>query len=185
METVTAMRCLTLLITGAALVPLAACGSDPPRPAPAPGTTASASSSPSPSPSSSATGPASGPASATGPASGPAAGPGSGATRPPATGAATPGSGDVPGGPGDVPGGPGEVPGGLPHGSRTLTGVVERSGDCLLLRVGDRRWGLTGTPAETLAAGDRVTVTGQVTTTGAACAGSDAARTLVVRRVTR
>ena len=77
------------------------------------------------------------------------------------------------------------MPGGLPHGSRTLTGVVERSGDCLLLRVGERRWGLTGTPAETLAAGDRVTVTGQVTTPGAGCASSEVARALIVRRVTR
>ena len=180
METVTAMRYLTLLIAGAVLAPLAACGSDPPRPAPVPSATTPGTAVPAPSPAS--TGPR--PDQTTRP---PRTGTTSPATRtPPPDSDETPGGpGEVPGGPGEVPGGPGEVPGELPHGSRTLTGVVERSGDCTLLRVGDRRWGLTGTPAETLTAGDRVTVTGQITTAGADCAGADVARTLVVRRVSR
>ena len=182
METVTAMRCLTLLIAGAVLAPLTACGSDPPRPAPVPSATTPGSATPTPSPASTGPGP--------GPSPSPGSGSGSGeTTRPPATPPRTettrPATTTPPPDPGDVPGGPGEVPGGLPHGSRTLTGVVERSGDCMLLRVGDRRWGLTGTPVETLTPGDRVTVTGQVTTAGGDCAGSDVARTLVVRRVTR
>ncbi|WP_229075068.1 hypothetical protein [Actinoplanes sp. DH11] len=83
-----------------------------------------------------------------------------------------------------APPGPGELPGGLPHGDRTLTGVVEQAGGCTLLLVGERRWSLTGTPAETLTAGARVTVTGQVTTAAADCAGPDVVRALVVRRVT-
>jgi hypothetical protein len=48
-----------------------------------------------------------------------------------------------------------------------VTGVVERSGNCTLLRVSGRYWELTGTPAGTLADGS--SVTGQIaglTTTG-------------------
>jgi hypothetical protein len=76
----------------------------------------------------------------------------------------------------------GEVPGGLPHGRRSVTGVVERSGDCMLLRVGDRYWELTGTLAGNLADGSSVTVTGQVTTT-TGCAGKEVVRAIVVGSV--
>lgn len=173
MDTVTVMRRLTiLLLAGGSLAPLAACGSEPP---PAPATTGPAPSAGTPVPSGPVPGPASsGSPAPTGTPGGPAR---TEATRPPAPprGATTT---PVP------PPGPGEVPGGLPHGNRTITGVVDRSGDCTMLRVGDRRWGLTGAPAGTLTPGDRVTVTGQITTTGADCAGSDVVRTLIVQRVT-
>ncbi len=76
----------------------------------------------------------------------------------------------------------GELPGGLPFGDRTLTGVVEHSGDCTMLRVGTRLWGLTGTPAGALSAGDRVTVEGQVTTADSGCETAGVTRMLVVRR---
>jgi hypothetical protein len=76
----------------------------------------------------------------------------------------------------------GEVPGGLPHGRRSVTGVVERSGDCTLLREGGRYWELTGTPADTLADGSTVTVTGQITT-ATGCAGKEVVRAIVVGSV--
>jgi hypothetical protein len=79
----------------------------------------------------------------------------------------------------------GELPGELPHGDRKLTGVVERAGDCTLLRVGPRLWGLTGSPVQGLRAAERVTVQGQITTAGGGCAEAGAARSMVVRRVTR
>lgn len=93
------------------------------------------------------------------------------ATPPPETATPTP------------PPGPGELPGGLPHGERTLTGVIERSGGCTLLRVDSRRWRLTGTLVEGLVDGSSVTVVGQITT-GTECAGQEMTRTLIVRRVT-
>jgi hypothetical protein len=74
-----------------------------------------------------------------------------------------------------------EVPGPLPWGPRTLTGIVERSGDCTLLLVGGRRWALTGEAAATLSQGDRVTVRGSLTTRSAACA--DLAQAIAVARV--
>jgi hypothetical protein len=83
------------------------------------------------------------------------------------------------------PPGSDELPGELPHGNRKLTGVVERAGDCTLLRVGDRLWGLTGGPVQGLRAADRVTVQGQITTAGGGCAEAGATRSMVVRRVTR
>ena len=111
------------------------------------------------------------------PAGPPAATPGPATPGPGTSGPATPGSATP-------PPGAGEFPEGLPHGDRTLTGVVEESGGCLLLVVGTRRWALTGTAAEALAAGARVTVTGQVTTTGAGCRDPEVTRTLIVRRAT-
>jgi hypothetical protein len=60
-----------------------------------------------------------------------------------------------------------------------VTGVVERSGDCTLLRVGDRYWELTGTLAGGLADGSSFTVTGQVTTT-TGCAGKEVVGAIVV-----
>jgi hypothetical protein len=77
----------------------------------------------------------------------------------------------------------GELPGGLPFGERDLTGVVERAGDCTMLRVGSRLWGLTGTPVPGLRTGAQVTVSGQVTTPDPAC-GPEVARGLVVQRAT-
>ncbi|HYN92794.1 MAG TPA: hypothetical protein VES42_02970, partial [Pilimelia sp.] len=50
--------------------------------------------------------------------------------------------------------------GDLVHGVRTLTGTVERTGGCVLLRVGAARWELTGAAARTLVAGRRVRVGG-------------------------
>ncbi len=150
---------MIVILAGGVLGPATGCGSEP-TPPPATGQ-------PSRTPEAGA-----GPASSSG--SGPVPSTGSGTTGPPPSApAATP----------TPPPGPGELPGGLPHGERTLTGVVERSGECTLLRVGARRWGLTGTPIDELADGSRVTVVGQVTT-GAECAGQDVVRTLIVRRVT-
>ncbi|MDR7278520.1 hypothetical protein [Catenuloplanes atrovinosus] len=111
----------------------------------------------------------------------PTAAPPSGSPGGPAIGAPAPppstGAGPPP------PPGPGELPGGLPHGERTLTGVVDRSGDCTLLRVGSRWWQLTGTAAGGLVDGSRVTAVGQVTN-GAGCGGRDVTTTLIVQRVT-
>jgi hypothetical protein len=84
-----------------------------------------------------------------------------------------------------APPGPGELPGELPHGDRKLTGEVVRAGDCTLLRVGDRLWGLTGGPVQGLRAAERVTVQGQITTAGGGCAEAGATRSMVVGRVTR
>jgi len=155
-------RLLTLLITGAVLAPLAACGSEPDREPSAAGT---------PSPSAAASSAPSGPAA-------------TGSPSPPATGASPdptttePSSSTIP--PPDA----GELPGGLPFGQRKLTGVIELSGNCAMLRVGNRLWGLTGKPLGALAAGDRVIVEGQVTTPDPACGVPDVARALVVHRVT-
>ncbi|MDI6098777.1 hypothetical protein QLQ12_09215 [Actinoplanes sp. NEAU-A12] len=180
------MRRLTiLLLAGGSLAPLTACGSDPPpgsaSPAPSPPATAPGAGGTPPAPVSPAGGTPPAPVSPAGGTPPAPVSPGSPAptttTPPPAS---PRGESTVP----VPPPGPGELPGGLPHGDRTLSGVVARSGDCTMLRVGDRLWGLAGTPAETLTAGDRVTVTGQITTTGADCAGSDVVRTIVVRRVT-
>ncbi len=154
-------RTLTVLITGTVLLPLAACGSDPASGPPAPAASPSTAS------------PSIGDPAATTPAP-PAGPPGTGPTRPPTTTTATPP------GPPDA----GELPGGLPHGDRKLTGVVERSGDCAMLRVGDRLWSLTGSPAQTLRPGERVTVQGQITTADGVCAEAGATRGIVVRRVT-
>ncbi len=148
-------RMLSVLLAGAVLVPLAACESEPDSGA---------------SPSSPAPAPAASPSAAPPPASSPPP------ASPPATTSPT-GSPEPPG--------PGELPGALPFGDRKLTGVVERSGDCTLLRVGDGLVGLTGTPAQPLQAGDRVTVQGQITTADGGCAAAGAARSVVVRRVTK
>jgi hypothetical protein len=163
---------LTVLAVGTVLMPLAACGSDEPGPS-----AAAPSSPPTASPSAASPPPAS-----PSPASPPA--PGSPPVAPART---TPGSPTTPQGPPatTVPPGPGELPGELPHGNRKLTGVVELSGGCALLRVGDRLWGLTGSPAQGLRAGDRVTVQGQFTTADGGCADAGATRSMVVRRVTR
>jgi hypothetical protein len=75
----------------------------------------------------------------------------------------------------------GELPGGLPFGERTLTGTVERAGECAMLRVGERLWGLTGTPVTGLRDGQEVTVVGQVTTPEPTC-GPEVTRGLVVQR---
>ena len=155
-------RLLTLLITGVVLAAATACGSDP-EPPPAGPTAPPITGSPAPG------------------SPPPATAPTTPGDPPPATGSAAPGSpppATVP------PPGPGELPGGLPHGGRRLTGVVERSGDCTTLRVGERRWGLAGARAGGLTAGDRVTVEGQVTTPDPACAVPEVAQAIVVRRVT-
>jgi hypothetical protein len=75
------------------------------------------------------------------------------------------------------------VPGPLPWGSRTLTGVVERSGDCTMLVVGQRRWALTGKAAATLVPGAKVTVRGSLTTRPAGCGDRELAQTVMVNRV--
>jgi hypothetical protein len=171
-------RLLTILITGAVLAPLAACGAEPERgPAPSP----SAPSAPAPSPPGPSAPAPTDPA-PTGNPSPPDAGP----ARPPATTAPRPTPSRPPATPAEPP--PpdsGELPGGLPFGDRKLTGVVERTGPCAALRVGTGLWGLTGQPVAGLSPGDRVTVEGQVTTTEPACGGRQGtARTVVVRRVT-
>ncbi len=169
-------RLLTILITGAVLAPLAACGAEPERgPAPSP----SGPSAPAPS--------TSGPAPAGSPSP-----PDAGTARPPATTAPRPTPSRPAGTPAEPPptsAGPppnsGELPGGLPFGERKLTGIVEGTAPCAALRVGTRLWGLAGQQVAGLSPGDRVTVEGQVTTTDPACGGRPGvARTVVVRRVT-
>ncbi|MGN9810108.1 hypothetical protein ACTMSW_12215 [Micromonospora sp. BQ11] len=81
------------------------------------------------------------------------------------------------------PPGGGEVPGPLPFGERTLTGIVERAGDCTMLLVGERRWALTGDAATSLRPGSRVTVRGAVAPMPPACADRDLAQTVAVARV--
>lgn len=76
----------------------------------------------------------------------------------------------------------GDVPGPLPWGARTLTGVVERSGDCTMLLVGRRRWALTGPAAAALSPGTKVTVRGSLTTRPAGCGDRDLAQTIAVTR---
>jgi hypothetical protein len=170
------MRTLRILVISvAALGPLIGCGSDPERP-PA----AAEPSAPSPGASPATSGPA-----ATGPSpSRSTAKPGTGAPWPPGTGQAAPApSRSVTTRPVPPPTA-GELPGGLPFGDRKLTGVVERSGDCTVLRVGTRRWGLIGGSAGTLVVGRRITVEGQVTTPDAGCSVPDVAQAVLVRRVT-
>ncbi|MEV6304468.1 hypothetical protein AB0M02_34025 [Actinoplanes sp. NPDC051861] len=105
-----------------------------------------------------------------------------GADQPPPTATAAPtGVPSMP--PSYPPPSSGEVPGGLPFGERNLTGVVERSGSCTMLRVGERLWSLTGTPVTALQTGAEVAVSGQVTTPDPACA-TDVTRGLVVHRAT-
>jgi hypothetical protein len=155
-------RLLTLLIIGAVLAPLAACGSEPDRESSAAGT---------PTPSAAASSAPGGPAA-------------TGSPSPPATGASSEPATTKPSRTTTAPPDAGELPGGLPFGERKLTGVIELSGNCAMLRVGNRLWGLTGKPLGALAAGDRVTVEGQVTTPDPACGVPDVSRALVVRRVT-
>jgi hypothetical protein len=163
-------RMLTALAAGTVLMPLAACTSEPgPGPAAA-GQSPSAASPSAASPS------AASPPAASSPAASSSAGGSAAATPstrpPPATTAAPPPGAD-------------ELPGELPHGDRKLTGVVERSGDCAMLRVGDHLWGLTGGAVRPLRPGDRVTVQGQITTAAGGCAEAGATRSVVVRTVTR
>ncbi|MDO3704950.1 DUF5818 domain-containing protein [Micromonospora sp. C28SCA-DRY-2] len=80
------------------------------------------------------------------------------------------------------PPGGGEVPGPLPFGARTLTGTVERDGECTMLLVGERRWALTGEVAAALRPGARVTVRGNVAPRPAACGDRDLAQTVAVTR---
>lgn len=153
-------RLLVLLLTGGLLAALTGCGAGPePTGPPAPTTTSTGA-------------PSMPPPSGTPPTE---------ATPPPSTppGAASPSSPAA----GTSPPSPGELPGGLPFGERNLTGMVERSGDCTMLRVGKRLWGLTGTPVPGLRTGTEVAVSGQVTTPDPAC-GPEVARALVVHRAT-
>jgi hypothetical protein len=165
-------RVLTVLATGTVLMPLVACGSEPGR-----DPSAARPSSPPPAASPSAVPPSAVPPSA----------PESPATTltPGAAGSAKPTATKRPSATPPAPPDSGELPGELPHGNRKLTGVVERAGDCTLLRVGDRLWGLTGSPVKGLRAAERVTVQGQITTAGGGCAEAGATRSMVVRRVTR
>jgi hypothetical protein len=164
-------RMLALLVTGTVLMPLAACGSGPdPGAGAAPSAgSPSAGSPPAVSPSTASPSTRNSAATTPKPSATATAGP-TATTRPPATTAAPPGSD--------------ELPGELPHGNRELTGVVERSGDCALLRVDDRLWGLTGSLVQRLRSGDRVTVRGQITTAAGSCAEAGATRSMVVRSVT-
>jgi hypothetical protein len=64
----------------------------------------------------------------------------------------------------------------------TMTGVVERDGDCTILVVGRQRWALAGAPAEALAAGAKVSVMTDPRATPAGCADRpDLPAVLVVR----
>ncbi|MFI6262708.1 DUF5818 domain-containing protein [Micromonospora sp. NPDC051006] len=77
----------------------------------------------------------------------------------------------------------GDVPGALPWGGRTLTGTVERAGECTMLLVGEDRWALTGAAAADLRPGDRVTVHGNVSNRSAACGERALPRAVAVNRV--
>jgi hypothetical protein len=77
----------------------------------------------------------------------------------------------------------GDVPGPLPFGARTLTGIVERSGDCTMLVVGKRRWALTGEAIGTLVPGAKVTVRGNLAARPIGCGDRDLAQTVLVTRV--
>jgi hypothetical protein len=57
----------------------------------------------------------------------------------------------------------GDRRGDLVRGVRTLTGIVERDGDWVLLRTDGQRWALFGNRARTFAAGESVTISGTVT----------------------
>jgi hypothetical protein len=70
--------------------------------------------------------------------------------------------------------------GDLVKGRRTLTGTVNRDGACITLLVAGKRWSLSGAPAQRLAAGDQIRVTGTVTPARAACPADHA---LIVTRV--
>ncbi|MDM4719082.1 hypothetical protein QTQ03_05530 [Micromonospora sp. WMMA1363] len=72
---------------------------------------------------------------------------------------------------------------GMPFGPRTLTGTVERAGDCTMLLVGERRWALTGEAAAALRPGTRVTIRGNLAPRPAACGDRDLAQTVAVTRV--
>jgi hypothetical protein len=151
------MRSMTVMLVTTGVLTVAGCGAQPPSPVPT------------------GTGP---PATAPSPSPAPVL-----PTDPPPSAGAPPSSGPprteegVP----TAPPATGEVPGGLPYGQRRATGVVEKSGNCTLLRVGARHWELTGTLADRLADGSTVTVTGQVTT-ATGCA-DDVVRTLIVHAV--
>ncbi len=77
----------------------------------------------------------------------------------------------------------GDVPGPLPFGARTLTGVVERAGDCTMLVVGKRRWALTGGAAGALVPGAKVTVRGNLAARPPGCGDRELAQTVQVNRV--
>jgi hypothetical protein len=59
--------------------------------------------------------------------------------------------------------------GDLVKGRRTLTGTISRDGTCIVLVVADRRWSLTGKPAERLTDGEKVRVTGTLATVHPGC----------------
>lgn len=76
--------------------------------------------------------------------------------------------------------GSGERRGDLVRGVRTLTGTVERTDRCVILRVDRSAWALLGAPATKLAAGRTVEVTGTVATPPPGCVAHQA---LMVTRV--
>ncbi|MEU8298631.1 DUF5818 domain-containing protein [Micromonospora sp. NPDC048909] len=82
-----------------------------------------------------------------------------------------------------LPSSGGDVPAPLPWGGRTLTGTVERAGECTMLLVGEHRWALTGAAAADLRPGDRVTVHGNVAPRSAACGERALPRAVAVNRV--
>ncbi|MEW2385972.1 DUF5818 domain-containing protein [Micromonospora sp. NPDC047707] len=118
-----------------------------------------------------------------------ASGPSAAGTPPAPSGPAAtarPGPSGPPGGPSaaPVPSGTGELPGPLPFGARTLTGTVERAGECTMLLVGERRWALSGDAAAALRPGARVTVRGTIAPLPAGCGDrEDLAQTVAVTRV--
>ncbi|TWJ22165.1 DUF5818 domain-containing protein [Micromonospora endolithica] len=121
--------------------------------------------------------------------SGPVVPPSAGSTgSPPVSVPPPPAASTVPpeatgGPPGAPPTTAGEVPGPLPFGNRTLTGTVERAGECTVLVVGARRWALTGDPVAALRPGSRVTVRGAVTPMPASCTDPELTQAVAVNRV--
>jgi hypothetical protein len=64
---------------------------------------------------------------------------------------------------------PSEIQNPLPGPERRLTGTVSRSGGCVVLVVGERRWALVGAAAAGLTSGARMRVTGAMAAVPAGC----------------
>jgi hypothetical protein len=75
-----------------------------------------------------------------------------------------------------------DIPGGPVWGNRTLTGTVAKAGMCTTLLTGAGRWALTGTTANALVDGARVTVTGTLTPMPPECSAQELLQAVLVSR---
>ena len=128
------------------------------------------------------------------PSATPDGGPASASPSTASPGTASPGGAASPSAPGTPaapptsrPGAPGPTPtdpdrrGDPVRGYRTLTGVVESSGQCPVLRVGTERWALMGAAAAQLAPGRQVEVRGTVAPAPRGCLATRGLRVSQVR----